>query len=847
MGDRHKTPRVFASGSQKRKLQAEREKKKDETLAKTPKLAKYFITSANQKVQQDAKNTGGDSEVDGNLVESIQDVATGKTTESSETCSQFQDQAEFCGFKNDIGLWPDGITREMIKYWAERGSRELQNCDEVSLQNSVPQDESRDYSNFVRKCSKNMFTRRNQNQETVNRFWLCFSPTTGKLYCYACKLVSSKSTKLSSEGFSDWKHAYDRLYDHEISKTHLESVMTLVQRGKVTGRIDQELAIQEAQQIQYWQKILRIIVSTIKFIAERGLAFRGDNEIVGSSRNGNFLGILELLAEYEPLLATHLKEHANKGSGHANYLSSTICEELISTMGDKVLNEIISRIKKSKYYSVSVDSSPDESHIDQLTIVVRYIEGSMPKERFLTFLPNCGHTGEATANALLKFLDDHQINISDCRGQSYDNAANMSGKYKGMQALILEKNCLSMFVPCCGHSLNLVGKAAANSCPSAVQFFDFVQNLYTFFTASTERYRILTEKLSQNKNRQFYVLKKLSDTRWSCRAEATKAIVDGYSEIKEALTSISSDEEQKSLVINEATHLLEKMCSLETALFAIFWNDILERFNATNKILQDPKMILESAMNALESLKSFVESKRGEYDKYEEAAKRLSNTNQYVESRTRTRNVRLNPLDYMKAQEANLSPKDKFKVSGFIPVIDQLCVSLTGRLQAYDAVRSRFEFLNHLEDMDAENLYAAAKELVKVYKDDLEPSLGNELVQFVSLVNLYKNEYQKDQSKELFYYQILNNQNFRATFPNIEITLRMYLVLMVSNCTGERSFSKMKIIKNRLRTTMKQDRLSQLSLLSIENELLRELDFNEIINEFSLKKARKVSFVNVTS
>lgn len=174
-------------------------------------------------------------------------------------------------------------------------------------------------------------------------------------------------------------------------------------------------------------------------------------------RNGNFLGILELLAEYEPLIATHIKEQANKESGHVNYLSSTICEELISLMGDKILNEIVTRIKQSKYYSVSVDSMPDEAHIDQLTIVVRYIEQSMPKERFLTFLPNCGHTGDATAKALLKFLGDHDINILDCRGQSYDNAPNMSGKYKGMQALILEKNKLSVFVPCCGHSLNLVG------------------------------------------------------------------------------------------------------------------------------------------------------------------------------------------------------------------------------------------------------------------------------------------------------------------------------------------------------------------------------------------------------
>ncbi|CAH0560422.1 unnamed protein product [Brassicogethes aeneus] len=106
-------------------------------------------------------------------------------------------------------------------------------------------------------------------------------------------------------------------------------------------------------------------------------------------------------------------------------------------------------------------------------------------------------------------------------------------------------------------------------------------------------------------------------------------------------------------------HLLEKMSCLKPALFAIFWKDILQPFYATNKIMHDPKMTLESAMHTLKSLKLFVESKRDEFDKYEEAAKGISSTNQYIQSRTRTRNVRLDPLDYMKAQDANLSHKDK--------------------------------------------------------------------------------------------------------------------------------------------------------------------------------------------
>lgn len=184
------------------------------------------------------------------------------------------------------------------------------------------------------------------------------------------------------------------------------------------------------------------------------------------------------MAEFDPFLSTHIKDHTNKKSGHTNYLSSTICEELIYLMAKEVLSEIITRIKKSKYFSVSVDSTPDEAHIDQLTILLRYIEGINPVERFLTFIPNCGHTGIEMSNTLITFLDHHTIQLNGCRGQSYDNAANMSGKYQGMQALIKKKNELAEFIPYCGHSLNVVGKTTANSCVAAIRFFD----LYKTFT-----------------------------------------------------------------------------------------------------------------------------------------------------------------------------------------------------------------------------------------------------------------------------------------------------------------------------------------------------------------------------
>ena len=64
---------------------------------------------------------------------------------------------------------------------------------------------------------------------------------------------------------------------------------------------------------------------------------------------------------------------------------------------------------------------------------------------------------------------------------------------------------------------------------------------------------------------------------------------------------------------------------------------------------------------------------------------------------------------------------------------------------------------------------------------------------------------------------------------------------MVTNCSGERSFSRLKYIKNRLRTTMTNERVTHLSLMSIEYDILRETDFDDLITDFAQRKGRKVS------
>ena len=134
-----------------------------------------------------------------------------------------------------------------------------------------------------------------------------------------------------------------------------------------------------------------------------------------------------MISEFDPFLSSHLAKYGNKGSGRASYLSSTICNELIKIIGDKLLSD---EINDAKYVSFSVDSTPDLCHVDQLTVIVRYVVKATHAvvERFLCFLPIESHTGEALATTVLEYFKTNGINVLDARGQSYDNASNMSGK-----------------------------------------------------------------------------------------------------------------------------------------------------------------------------------------------------------------------------------------------------------------------------------------------------------------------------------------------------------------------------------------------------------------------------------
>ena len=80
--------------------------------------------------------------------------------------------------------------------------------------------------------------------------------------------------------------------------------------------------------------------------------------------------------------------------------------------------------------------------------------------------------------------------------------------------------------------------------------------------------------------------------------------------MKTALATIANNVYEKGIVLAQAEGLHDRMFTLEVGLYTVFWHDILERVNATNKTLQIPTLDINTAVASLESLIIFVQSKR---------------------------------------------------------------------------------------------------------------------------------------------------------------------------------------------------------------------------------------------
>ncbi|CAM5083697.1 unnamed protein product [Natator depressus] len=299
------------------------------------------------------------------------------------------------------------------------------------------------------------------NGDKVERPWLMYSKTQNAAYCFCCKLFQSNvPATLGSTGRKDWKNLARNLACQEKAANHQRAFhrwKELEMRLRLKATIDDQHQEKIASEFLYWQNVLKRLIAIVKLLATQNLALRGTSDQLYVPNNGNFLKIVELMAEFDAVLQEHLRRVITQEMYTDHYLGKTIQNEIIQLLATKVKQKIVADLKSARYYSVILDCTPDISHMEETTLMVRFVTTTEPsenvpamvtvREHFLEFIDIDDTTGAGVTNVLLKKLEDTGIAIADMRGQAYDNGANMRGKNRGVQTQIRELNPRAFFCP----------------------------------------------------------------------------------------------------------------------------------------------------------------------------------------------------------------------------------------------------------------------------------------------------------------------------------------------------------------------------------------------------------------
>lgn len=251
------------------------------------------------------------------------------------------------------------------------------------------------------------------NGELIDRAWLTYSKQKNRIFCFSCKLFRTGLGQLETDGFNDWQHTSERLNKHhELSKLHFKSMdMWNDARKRLTNKnniihISEKFFIQKKQK---WRNILERIISIIQYLSEHNMALRGSSDVLFTKNNGNFLGLIELMSRYDPVLMKHVNEVKNK-KNNVHYLSKDIRNELISLMGNQIRNTVTDRVRDAKYFSILLDCTPDTSHEEQLSCIIRYVYAHEDEvqicESFTGFLVVKDNSGLGLTQTLKKHLTD---------------------------------------------------------------------------------------------------------------------------------------------------------------------------------------------------------------------------------------------------------------------------------------------------------------------------------------------------------------------------------------------------------------------------------------------------------
>ena len=151
------------------------------------------------------------------------------------------------------------------------------------------------------------------------------------------------------------------------------------------------------------------------------LAHQGVSSRASSSEkdgNGSFHQAVGLVARYSPSFKRWLDDAPNRPH-KVDYLSSRSQNEFLELLAKDVSGRVTDQIGQAEMFSVITDRTPDVSHVDQLSVVARYVnEAGNPQERLVDIEEIHDKTGDGHAQGILSSLNDKRIDTANMVFQS---------------------------------------------------------------------------------------------------------------------------------------------------------------------------------------------------------------------------------------------------------------------------------------------------------------------------------------------------------------------------------------------------------------------------------------------
>ncbi|KAL4113669.1 hypothetical protein QTP88_017248 [Uroleucon formosanum] len=663
--------------------------------------------------------------------------------------------------------------------------------------------------------------------------WLEYSPKLDRAFCFPCRMFVTSSglnagytdLAFTQVGFKNWNNATSKFKMHQNTKNHSHNVKAHSDflNGKSINIVLDDcktlLISQKEKQRQNNRSIMRRLIDVTLCLAKSGKPFRGHHENMSSVSKGLFLDFIDVLKKYDNVLENHLE----KGALNAKYLSNRIQNDLLTCINNVMKRTIQSKIK-NRTVSIMADETSDVGHHEQMSVIIRYFdeEKCQPIEYFIGLQRLLSVTSEAIFNSLSIQISNLNIEWKSVIAVCFDGASAMSGKFNGVQAKVKELNPNISYVHCYGHCLNLVLVDCLGSKNRVIfDFFGCVQLIYSFIEGSPSRHAVL-ERIVQETNIKLKTLKSLSTTRWACRSESVSAIENNYNSLLQCLKEISETTTQPDVRV-QANGIIYQMKSYNFIFALYVMKPLLAQIQIVSAKLQTSNLNLLSAVTIVQALKKSLISLRSDEDEYSRLYNKVLDVcNAYQIEIPNVKHRRVsNKIDNNHTQHFSLDKKSEMKTTVYYVVLDDLFNGLENRFsqETLNLINSISCMMQHkIESLDIDIL----TKKFDLHRDEFEGELR--LIRAIP-------DFEGGTSNNTIH-KWLEKLSTLGNFINVQKTLKLFTTIPVTTCSCERAFSKLSLVKTKLRSQMKQNRLDSLMMIFVEQELASQINPDDIIDEF---------------